>query len=140
MKGQVPSSSHRRKKTALVIDRDSDVHRFVHVCLGKEFDVHHAYFPKPALSLLAKGRFTLVVASMDMEGCAGEPELNEALVRCSDAQGTPVIRLQNGSADPLNAAGDSVPTLARPLNEDSFFASLNHALQIEAGAFPAYAT
>lgn len=24
--------------------RDSDVHRFVHVCLAKEFDVHYAYF------------------------------------------------------------------------------------------------
>lgn len=138
MKAPITSPKRSRKKTALVIDRDSDVHRFVHVCLGKEFDVHHAYFPKLAASLLEKGRFTLVVSSMDMEERADAPELREAILKCSNAKGTPVIRLLPDPTGREHTASDSDHTVGRPLNEKSFYESLNRALDTQI-VVPAYA-
>lgn len=138
MNAPTASPKRSRKKTALVIDRDSDVHRFVHVCLGKEFDVHHAYFPKLAASLLEKGRFTLVVSSMDMEERADGPELREAILKCSSAKGTPIIRLLPGPAGREQIADDSDHTVGRPLDEKSFYESLNRVLDTQM-VMPAYA-
>ncbi len=127
----------RRKPSALVIDRDADVHRFVHICLGKDFDVHHAYFPKLAVSLLQRGRFTLVVASTDMEGGVEASELGDAIRAFANTQGIPVIRLLPHAADRTLMAEPSEHVVDKPLNAKSFCASLNRALHEEVSV-PAY--
>ncbi len=139
MRAQTSSSKRSRKPTALVIDRDADVHRFVHVCLGKEFDVHHAYFPKLAISLLERGRFTLLVASEDMDEYADASDLREKIVEYSRAKGAPVVRMSFGSADRRFTIDESEHAVGKPLSEEAFYESLSRVLNDEVSV-PAYAT
>lgn len=126
-----------RKPTALVIDRDADVHRFVHVCLGKQFDVHHAYFPALAISLLKRGRFTVVVASAEMEDGGQSAGLREAIRTFSDTRGAPVIRLLPGTSGFERTEAYSDYVVGKPLSAKSFGESLNQALHEEV-AIPAF--
>lgn len=126
-----------RKPTALVIDRDADVHRFVHVCLGKQFDVHHAYFPALAISLLKRGRFTVVVASSEMEDGSESSGLREAIRAFADTRGAPVIRLLPGPRGGQRRKERSDHVVDKPLNAKSFSESLNRALREEV-AIPAF--
>ena len=79
------------KPRALVIDNDADLHRSIHVMLGKEYDVHHAYFPRLALSLLEKRRFNVVLTSLDMEEGDEMPELQRTIRSISEDKGIPVV-------------------------------------------------
>lgn len=81
------------KPTALVIDRDADVHRSIHVMLGKDYDVHHAYFPRLALSLLQKRTFNVVFTSFDMTASDELPELHQTIETIAKSRGIPVIGL-----------------------------------------------
>ena len=109
------------KPTALVIDKDADVHRSIHVLLGKDFDVHHAYFPRLAISLLEKQRFSLVITSVD----AGMPQLNQTVERISESKGIPVIGLtENGT---LSTNG-TLRCVAKPVDASSFQSALQQVL------------
>lgn len=81
------------KPTALVIDKDADTHRSIHVMLGKEYDVHHAYFPRLALSLLEKRSFNVVFTSTNMTGADDMLELQRTIESLSKDKGIPIISL-----------------------------------------------
>lgn len=128
-----------RKPTALVIDRDADVHRFIHVFLGKQFDVHHAYFPKLAISLLQRRRFTLVVASTDMEYGDESPNLRDAIQAVTHSAGASVIHLLTGRSDSDHSGSSSTEyVLDKPLSARAFGESLSRALP-EDVAIPSFA-
>jgi PleD family two-component response regulator len=116
------------KPTVLVIDRDADVHRFVHAQIGKEFDVHHAYFPRLALSLLKKRRFTLVVASLDMQNRDDEVELRELIKRLARSRETSILNVNSRGADGSRKRARTDYSLCKPLNEESFAEGLRRAL------------
>jgi DNA-binding NtrC family response regulator len=113
------------KPTALVIDRDADIHRSIHVMLGKEFDVHHAYFPRLAVSLLEKQRFNVVITSLDMTANGENPQLDHAVERISESKGIPVIGLtEEGTSDTTG----NVRCVGKPLDENVLESALRQAL------------
>ena len=114
--------------TALVIDRDADVHRRLHVLLGKRFDVHHAYFPKLALSLLQKKKFRLIVASFDVKDASHSAQLKEVIARFSHEDGTHVVNLHSEE----EWRGEDRPSEMRhekPTGRESFYEQLRRVLE-----------
>lgn len=110
--------------TALVIDKDAETHRSIHVMLGKDYDVHHAYFPRLAVSLLEKRRFNVVFTSMDMGSADDMPELNRTIETISKNKGIPVIAL----ADALSAATAQPGCIQKPLEGARLLNALRSAL------------
>ena len=112
------------KPSALVIDKDADTHRSIHILLGKEFDVHHAYFPKLAISLLEKRQFNVVITSLDMSGSSDAPQLHRTVEEISDSKGIPVIEITASAASESGARR----CLAKPLDATVFQSALQEAL------------
>ena len=114
-------TSNGWKPTALVIDKDADVHRSIHVLLGKDFDVHHAYFPRLAISLLEKQQFNVVITSLEGE----TPELNQTVERISESKGIPVIGLTENAAP---SPSSTLRCVAKPLDASSFQSTVQQVL------------
>lgn len=112
------------KPSALVIDKDADTHRSIHILLGKEFDVHHAYFPKLAISLLEKRQFNVVITSLDMSDSGDAPQLYQTVEKISDSKGIPVIEL-TASAPPESS---SRRCIGKPLDATLLESALQEAL------------
>lgn len=113
------------KPSALVIDKDAETHRSIHILLGKEFDVHHAYFPKLAISLLEKRQFNVVITSLDMNNSGDAPQLHDTVERISNSKGIPVIELTACAA--LNNDGTR-RSIGKPLDATVFQSALQEAL------------
>lgn len=131
-----PNQTSSWKPTALVIDKDADTHRSIHVMLGKDYDVHHAYFPRLALSLLEKRRFNVVFTSLDMGSTAEMPELHRTIAAISKDKGIPVIAL----ADALSPSASMAGCLNKPLEGKQFLAALQAALTPAQNTAPEEAT
>lgn len=112
------------KPTALVIDKDADTHRSIHVMIGKEYDVHHAYFPRLALSLLEKRRFSVVFTSLDMGGEDELSDLQRTIQSISKDKGIPLIALGDARSELSNDDG----SVGRPVQGERLFAALQTAL------------
>lgn len=98
-------ASQSWKPRALVIDNDADLHRSIHVMLGKDYDVHHAYFPRLALSLLEKRRFNVVLTSLDMGEGEEMPELQRTICSVSRNKGIPIVGLSGICGAPTTTGG-----------------------------------
>ncbi len=121
-----PNQSKRSawKPSALVIDTDADIHRSIHVMLGKDYDVHHAYFPRLALSLLEKRRFNVVLTSTDLGNADEMPELHRTIASVSRDKGIPVISLSDGMTGSQNKPG----YVRKPLEGERILKALRLAL------------
>lgn len=117
------------KPTALVIDKDADIHRSIHVMIGKEYDVHHAYFPRLALSLLEKRRFNVVFSSLDMDGADDVSDVSRTIRSISRDKGIPVIALGNGRS---NSADDG-ESIGKSVQGEHLLAALRTALTTSSG-------
>lgn len=113
------------KPTALVIDNDAETHRSIHVLLGNDFDVHHAYFPRLAISLLERQRFHVVITSLEMADTTEVPQLNQRVKQLSESKGFPVIGL---TASDAPGTFGSLRCVAKPLDETLFQSALSQAL------------
>ncbi len=117
--------SHRSwKPTALVIDKDADTHRSIHVMLGKEYDVHHAYFPRLAISLLEKTRFNVVFTSLDMTSADETHDIHRTIQSISKDKGIPLIAL----ADCRTGSTDADRCSSKSLEGERLLAALRTAL------------
>lgn len=120
----IQQSDSSWKPAALVIDKDADTHRSIHVMLGKEYDVHHAYFTRLAVSLLEKGRFSVVFTSLEMGAADEMPDLYSTIESISKEKGIPLIDLAKTRSLSKEAKGSSM----KPLESDHVLAALRSAL------------
>lgn len=127
MLSQRQNKSNGSRPAALIIDRDADVHRFIHIILGKEFDVHHAYFEKLAVSLLERQRFSLVFASLEM---TQNPKIKALQQKIDGMSGqTPIIGLAPDSDRRRRKGATSMSDcIGKPLDERSVRATMENAL------------
>lgn len=117
------------KPNVLVVHNDPRTQRWVHYVLARDYEIHHAYFGRAALSLLKRQEFSLVVASMDLP----RPYKGAQMVKALEAacEFIPVVGLSEKAdaetAAQLRAAGITEHFTA-PYPADTFCEAVHHLL------------
>ena len=139
MNGKVSTYLRPDKPNVLVVHSDPRTQRWVHYVLGRDYEIHHAYFGRAALSLLQRHDFGLVVTSMDLPEPYAGIQIIEAIEAVPQCAYIPIIGL-SADADAAYEALLSASSLAghfvAPYPAGAFYEAVHRELPLPVALVP----
>lgn len=127
------------KLNVLVVHSDPRTQRWVHYVLRRDYEIHHAYFGRAALSLMKRHDFGLVVASMDLPEPYAGVQMAEAIKAVPRCAYIPIIGLSadtDAADESLLKAAGLADYFAAPYPASAFYNAVRRELPLPLALVP----